>query len=322
MEEKNYIEKRVNSFDFVRLCVTISIYNFVHFVEEIMVSVFNIEQLQNLLCDFHRISGIRITVFDGNLSELVSYPENCAPFCQLIRSTEEGRRACAICDRTACSIAAKRTSAYIYRCHAGLTEAIMPLWVSNTLVGFLLFGHIFAYENEVDGWNAIEKCCANYPVDKEKLREALKSSPQVTDEYIVSAAQILHATASFLVMQRMATLQEDSLASRLDAFITKHFCEEISASSLCREFSIGHSKLYKLSSQLYGCGIAEHIRSLRLQRAKELLIHSKTMSIADIALHCGFADYNYFIASFSAQIGISPGLFRKMNMLSHTENTL
>ena len=124
-----------------------------------MVSVFNIEQLQGLLKDFHRIAGIRITVFDSNLAELVSYPENCAPFCQLIRSTQEGRRACAECDRAACAAASRRTSAYIYRCHAGLTEAIMPLWVDNALVGYLFFGHIFAYESEDAGWQIIEKCC-------------------------------------------------------------------------------------------------------------------------------------------------------------------
>ena len=276
-----------------------------------MVSVFNIEQLQNLLRDFYRISGIRITVFDSELTELVSYPERCAPFCEIIRSSEEGRLACAECDRAACAAAAKRTSAYIYRCHAGLTEAIMPLWVGNALVGYLLFGHIFAYEDENIGWQTIQQCCESYPVDKEKLREALKSSPLVTDEYILSAAQILHATASFLVLQRMATLQEGSLASRLDTYITEHFCEDITAASLCREFEIGRSKLYKLSAELYGCGIAEHIRTLRLNKAKQLLSDHRQMSIADIATVCGFADYNYFIAVFSAQVGISPGAYRK-----------
>ena len=276
-----------------------------------MVSVFNIEQLQSLLRDFYRISNIRITVFDSDLTELVSYPEKCAPFCQIIRGTKAGRLACAACDREACAAASKRTSAHIYRCHAGLTEAIMPLWVDNALVGYLLFGHIFAYEDENAGWEIIQRCCENYPVDKEKLREALSGSPHVTDEYILSAAQILHATASYLVMQRMAKLQEGSLASKLDAYINAHFCEDITAATLCREFGIGRTKLYKLSDQLYGKGIAEHIRTLRLNKAKQLLSERKLMSISDIATACGFADYNYFIAVFSTQAGISPGAYRK-----------
>ena len=72
-----------------------------------MVSVFDLDQLQSLLEDFHRITNIRITVFDSQLNELVSYPGQCAPFCRLIRATEAGRTACARCDREACAIAAK-----------------------------------------------------------------------------------------------------------------------------------------------------------------------------------------------------------------------
>lgn len=281
-------------------------------MEVAMVSVFNVEQLQELLKDFYRIANIRITVFDRDLTELVSYPENCAPFCQLIRGTQEGRSACTACDRAACAAASKRDNAYIYRCHAGLTEAIMPLWVGNALVGYLLFGHVFAYENEEAGWQIIQKCCEHYPVNKEKLRATLPGCPHASDEYILSAAHILHATASFLVMQQMAKLQEDSLAARLDAYMDAHFCEDITAATLCREFGIGRTKIYKLSNQLYGCGISEHIRAKRIQKAKHLLTEHPDMHIADIAIECGFSDYNYFIAVFSSQVGISPGAYRKI----------
>lgn len=276
-----------------------------------MVSVFNLEQLQELLKDFYRIANIRITVFDRDLTELVSYPEHWAPFCRIIRSSAEGIRACHACDRSACAAASRRSSAYIYRCHAGLTEAIMPLWVGNALVGYLMFGHVFAYENEEAGWEVIQKCCESYPVDKEKLRAALSGCPHVSDEYILSAAHILHATASFLVMQQMAALKEDSLAARMDAFLNAHFCEDITAATVCQQLGIGRSRVYKLSNQLYGCGISEHIRSLRIQKAKSLLADHPQMRIADIATECGFSDYNYFIAVFSSQVGISPGVYRK-----------
>lgn len=276
-----------------------------------MVSVFNLEQLQELLKDFYRIANIRITVFDRDLTELVSYPEHWAPFCQIIRSSAEGIRACHACDRSACAAASRRSSAYIYRCHAGLTEAIMPLWVGNALVGYLLFGHVFAYENEETGWEVIQKCCESYPVDKEKLRAALSGCPHVSDEYILSAAHILHATASFLVMQQMAALKEDSLAARMDAFLNAHFSEDITAATVCQQLGIGRSRVYKLSNQLYGCGISEHIRTLRIQKAKSLLADHPRMRIADIATECGFSDYNYFIAVFSSQVGISPGAYRK-----------
>ena len=46
-----------------------------------MISIFDLEKLRGLLKDFYAISHIRITVFDENRNELVSYPEKVAPYC-------------------------------------------------------------------------------------------------------------------------------------------------------------------------------------------------------------------------------------------------
>lgn len=275
-----------------------------------MVSVFDLEQLQSLLQDFYRITNIRITVFDAQLNELVSYPENCAPFCRLIRSSAQGRAACARCDREACAIAAKERRTHIYRCHAGLTEAVTPLYIGEVLAGYLLFGHVFCYSNTDEGWDTISRSCSGYPVDLVKLKESCGSCTQVSREYIRSAARILHATASHLVQERMATLQEDSTAARLDAYLSSHYTEPITSQSLCRELKLGRSKLYKLSQQLYGCGINQQIRRLRMERARKLLLDYPEMGIAQIASDCGYSDYNYFIAVFSQTVGQSPGSYR------------
>ena len=275
-----------------------------------MVSVFDLEQLHSLLQDFHRITGIRITVFDDQLNELVSYPENCASFCRIIRSTAQGRRACAACDREACAVAARERRTHIYRCHAGLTEAVTPLFIGKVLVGYLLCGHVFAYSTHQEGWEEIRKCCASYPLDLEALESSCGSCTQVSHDYIRSAARILHATASHLVLERMATLQEDSTAARLDSYLSSHFTEAITSQSLCRELGIGRSRLYKLSDQLYGCGISQQVRKLRMELARTLLQDYPEMSIAQIASDCGYTDYNYFISVFSQTFGQSPGSFR------------
>lgn len=276
-----------------------------------MVSVFDLEQLQSLLEDFHRITNIRITVFDAQLNEVVSYPEQCAPFCRLIRSSPQGRAACAACDRDACAVAARENRTHIYRCHAGLTEAVTPLYVGKVLVGYLLFGHVFCYNDPKEGWNTISRCCGQYPVDMAELKAASTLCTQVSRDYIRSAARILHATAAHLVQERMATLQEDSIASRLDAYLSSHFRETITPQLLCQELKLGRSKLYKLSQQLYGCGIQQQVRKLRMELAGQLLLDYPQMSIARIAEDCGYTDYNYFITVFSQYIGQSPGAYRR-----------
>lgn len=275
-----------------------------------MISVFNLRELEHLLEDFYRITRIRITVFDDQFQEVVSFPDSRPAFCRMIRSCPEGRNACAQCDANACSYAARQSRTHIYRCHAGLTEAIMPLHVGKVLVGYLLFGHVFAYGSMEAGWSVIQNACKDYPVDPASLKETLSGMPMISHEYIQSAARVLHMTASFLVMERMATLQEGSAAAKLDAYLREHFTDPLTAGFLCDTLRIGRSKLFKLSQELYGCGIQQQVRKLRMEKAKELLLDHAELSIMEIATECGYSDYNYFISVFSKYYGISPNQFR------------
>lgn len=276
-----------------------------------MISVFDLDKLRGLLKDFYQISRIRITVFDEDLNELCSYPESIATFCKIIRSCETGRYACAQCDKAACDRAAKERKTQIYRCHAGLTEAVTPLIVHDVLVGYLLFGHVFSYPDYESGWTEIQRCCRSLPLDLEELRAACMERPRIEPEYVRSATQILLAVASYLVMERMATLQTDHLAARIDEYLSLHFTERLKAPDLCQHFRIGKTQLYQLSRQLYGCGISEHIRDLRIKMARELLTERPDLSLSDIAVQCGYHDYNYFINVFTQVVGISPGAFRR-----------
>lgn len=276
-----------------------------------MISVFDLKKLHNLLKDFYEIANIRITVFDEDLNELTSYPEEVADFCKIIRSCEIGRISCADCDRAACARAAKQRKTQIYRCHAGLTEAVTPLIVNEVLVGYLLFGHVFSYPDYEQGWSEIHSHCKHLPLDMQELETACHKQPLIEQSYVHSASQILLAVASYLVMERMATLQTDKLAVRLDHYLSTHFTEDFNATDLCRQYQIGKTQLYKLSQLLYGCGIAKHVRDLRMAMAKELLIGQNDLSLAEIAAQCGYNDYNYFISVFNRETGMTPGAYRK-----------
>ena len=276
-----------------------------------MLSVFDVEKLRVLLRDFYAISHIRITVFDENRNELVSYPHEVAPYCSVIRGTSKGYDACMTCDRDACETATKKHSTHIYRCHAGLTEAVTPLYVGDVLVGFLLFGHVFSFSDHEEGWTVIQRHCEGYHANERMLKEALMTALPIDEETVRSAAHILHAVASYLIMERMASLREDALAVRLDAYLSAHFTEDLSAPRLCEVLGIGKTQLYKLSRQLYGCGVAEHVRDLRMGMAKELLRVRKELGLAEIAGRCGYGDYNYFISVFSRETGISPKKYRQ-----------
>ena len=275
-----------------------------------MISVFDVEKLKKLLKDFYAITGIRITVFDDSMRELVAYPTPVAPYCALIRESMEGLKACMKCDRQACRTAAEKKKTHIYRCHAGFTEAVAPLYGNNMLIGFLLFGHVFPYANLEEGWQEIRRRCAALPLDLEKLHEALLQATPMQDAYVRSAAHILHAVASYLILERMATLKEDLLEVRLDTYITEHFTEPLDAMRLSQAMGIGKTQLYALTKKLYQQGIAKRIRELRTEKAKSLLREQRDLPLAEVAWQCGYKDYNYFFTVFKREVGCTPREWR------------
>lgn len=275
-----------------------------------MVSSFDMAKLSSLLKDFHVLTGMRITVFNDRMEELISWPQQVPSFCALIRSDPEGRRQCRICDHNACATALRRHDTWIYRCHAGLTEAVSPVFMGNIVIGYLLFGHLFAWANASKGWDFISDACRGYHIDSTLLREHCSRLPVRSETYILSASNLLRAVASYLCMERMILLRQSDLPMRLDTYIQEHLSEPLTAERLCAHLQIGKTFLYELSAQNYGRGIAQQIRIMRIEKAKTLLLEQPKLSIAEITGQCGFQDYNYFITVFKKQTGTTPARFR------------
>ena len=276
-----------------------------------MISVFDLEKLGQLLKDFYTLTKIRIMVYDDQFRELCSFPEQRAPICQLIRTNLHADEACRNCDAEACRAASRQTGPHIYTCHAGLTEAITTLRVNSVIVGYVSFGHLFAYDDYEAGIAKVWQQVGKYNLSKQAVSDACSRQPLLSREYILSAAHILPAIASLLVRERMAVLKQEGIEVQLDAYLTENFTKPIEAKTLCDHFHIGKTKLYEILRQSYGCGLGEHLRKLRMEKAKMLLEEHPEMTISEIATSCGYENYNYFIASFSRLVGQSPRQYRK-----------
>lgn len=278
-----------------------------------MTPIFNLDKLQSLLHDFYALAQIRITIFDDQFHELTAYPQTLPRFCRMVRSSARGIDACAGCDRAAAARAAQSHDTCIYTCHAGLTEAVTPLYIEEIPIGYLFFGHIFSYADPGEGADKIRSLCRELPLDPEALLRTCEELPHLSREYIQSATQIFHAVASYLVLERMAVLHEDKLAIQLKSYLSAHYADtrKVTALALCRELGIGKTQLYELANRVYGQGISRQVRKMRIDRAKAMLSEDPRVSISEVAGACGFSDYNYFISVFSKEVGCSPGVYRR-----------
>lgn len=307
-----------NIFDFVPICDIIfsTIFSKLDEVKS-MTPIFDLDKLRSLLQDFYILAKIRISIFDAEFHELVAYPEEIPTFCRLVRSSSQGFDACAQCDQTACATATACRKTYIYTCHAGLTEVVAPLYIEDVLIGYIFLGHIFSYPMLDTGLSVIRNRCRHLPVDIDRLFTACKELPQCSPEYVRSATQIFHAVASYLILERIAVLREESLSSQLKKYVSIHYTDEekVNVATLCHELNISKTQLYRLSKEVYNCGIAQQIRKMRIDLAKSMLSESARTPISEVAAACGYSDYNYFITVFSREVGCPPGAYRRS--LSH-----
>ncbi len=278
-----------------------------------MKSIFDLDKLDELLKDYYTVTEIRITVFDEDFNEITAYPKRRPALCEKARSLSEINAKCRECDKYACKIAAKGQTPYIYKCHLGLTEIILPLIVNKEVFGYLFFGNIFSFENLDEGVKEIYKNISKYGFAEKEVFSLCEKLPVKSNQYINASANLLSAVAAYLCLQKIAMTAKSDLGEAITDYIKCNFLSNISADVLCESFGIGRTKLYSIIKERTDCGLAEYVKRLRLSKAKELLEQNPDMKISEVAEKCGFMDYNYFIANFRSAYGSSPKKYSKLS---------
>jgi signal transduction histidine kinase/DNA-binding response OmpR family regulator len=102
---------------------------------------------------------------------------------------------------------------------------------------------------------------------------------------------------------------EDAFVTRLRAIVTGHLGEEgFSATQLAREIGMSRSQLHRKLTALSGHSATAFINSIRLDKARELLLQTN-LTISEIAYQVGL-EPNYFTRLFREEIGKTPSEFR------------
>lgn len=100
---------------------------------------------------------------------------------------------------------------------------------------------------------------------------------------------------------------EETFLRKVMALIGGHIADpDLAVLRLERELGMSNTQLYRKLKALTGKGGNELIRSVRLQRAAQLL-ESGGHQVAEVAYSVGFSDPNYFIRAFKKEFGQSPG---------------
>ncbi len=268
------------------------------------------EKLQVLLKHFYTLTKMRIVVFDDECNEIACWPNRHSRFCRVLRECPDAKAKCLLCDQEACLQSKRQKGRISYRCHAGMTEIVTPIWYENVAIGYIMIGQLFQTEDYEKSWAQLVPYLSRFNVDLSALKTAYFKKRNYTDETVVAASEILEACSVYLYLSKIVMLKENTLSRKIEEYIVKNLKGDLSVTALCEHFSISKNRLYELSEHNYGKGIAQYVRELRLEHAKKLLL-GNNKKISDIAEECGFIDYNYFTKVFKKAEGITPREYKK-----------
>lgn len=91
-------------------------------------------------------------------------------------------------------------------------------------------------------------------------------------------------------------------------YIDDNYCGIIKIKIFSEKYFASKEYLSKLFKEKYGIGIYEYALSLRMKKAKELIIDGD-MQIQEISDYLGFSNNNYFSKAFKNYYGVSPSEF-------------
>lgn len=265
------------------------------------------EKLLELIKAFYNITGLKVAIYNTDFKEILSYPEKHSRFCTLIRSSEDGARACDLSDELRCRRCAEEKKLIIEKCHAGLTEVTAPLSNGIEIIGYIMFGQVKS--NDINFEENILESCKKYALEEKNLSEEIKNISHYSDKQLADCSLIINALVSYIMFSKLAFTAEKPVIVSIIEYISENLKEELTVNSLCERFYISKTELYKISRPFMPDGIADFVKKQRINKAEDLILYTDK-SISKIAEEVGFKDENYFRKVFKKEKGISASKYR------------
>ena len=186
-----------------------------------MMPAYDFDKLEKLLNSLYLITDRKITLKSCDFNDVIT-SNSATEFCRLIQSTAYGHEKCIACNTRALIHARHRNGAYLYRCHAGLVDAAIPVTAGGRLLAYLMYGQVLDESPLDDQWMYIERQCSWYS-DLYALRDAFDRLNHLDQKILWAYADILSACASYIGLQEYVKQTELSEAQLLASYSEENY---------------------------------------------------------------------------------------------------
>lgn len=272
--------------------------------------IFNHDKLMKIIKDFYELTKATTSIWDPDFNQIMVYPSSPKRLCKNVKENLCGNQNCFKSDKKACIIATQSDAPYIFSCHAGLLDAVIPVRYENKIIAYIMFGQIRDAEEKYVNLSSVKRSCKRYGMTEEEIEEYFKELPILTHEQITAAANFLSMCTIYLYVSQSIKIEKNELVSAIDSYISQNITKQIRIEDLCNRFNISQNSLYELSHKYFNTSVSNYISLKKIDLARHYLTTSQ-FAVSQISEMVGFTDYNYFIRRFKNQTGYTPLAYRK-----------
>lgn len=125
-------------------------------------------------------------------------------------------------------------------------------------------------------------------------------------EHLLGIAYAQHKTTSFKNLHTAEQMRKAKI------IIYEQFAENISPEEIASQVNMSYSWFRRIFKKYTGLSPNQYIQEVRIQKSKELLIHTQ-LSSQEIADKVGFDNSDYFCAAFRRKTKLTPTKYRNLS---------
>lgn len=110
--------------------------------------------------------------------------------------------------------------------------------------------------------------------------------------------------------KKSTNLKHSKITNDLMSYIYDNIETDIDINIMAKEFGINKFHLHKIFKKQTGMAIYETIKSIRLQKASNILITNKHSTITEVSNMCGYSTQTSFIRAFKQRFAQTPKYWR------------
>lgn len=268
------------------------------------------EKLQEVMTLFYKITHVVITLFDTDLEPILDVGK-WEDYCIAIGNDPERLEKCRECDRRHAKDSEKYPEPYVYCCHAGIAEAVTPIYVDNAPVGYIMIGKFRDDGGVHSSEQTVIETAEKYGLDKEEMLRLWGQLELLDRDALTSTILLLKMFVGYIRNEKLFHAIQNTFTRQIEEYVGSHLMDRITVESMCSDLHIAYHELYALFKRNFKTTPHDYIDRVRFQRAQELLTTTQ-MSISDISISLGFSKPSVFSQFFKVKMkaGVTPTQFR------------